>query len=609
MTRSNERRAHADAVRAVNRAASVSQSWTIAKVILVTIVLAMVVTADLAVGAEQLQLACKFWLVSGVKWLMSGTRYNAPIAVTIGGTVYLTDMQSLATSTYVGRIADAVGLHLVLGGVAGLGLGLVALAFIEPRWRRNQDAILADRVVSGTRQVGEKEPTHLTAGECGSHSLKLGLVAIPPRLVTRHLALAGSTGSGKTTALRQLLDAIERSGDAALVYDTSGEFVANYYDPSRGDQILDPLDSRSCFWGPLGELSHPGDADGIAQHLITPSGDRDHDVWLEMTRILVANILRTLWQEERYSLPDLLRVLKSMSREDMERWLVNTSSARIFSQDAERATASCLFMLSKACNLLAFLRAAPREGENGFSFSEFFPALDTIGGKKPWIFVPRHERYFAATRPLLSLWLECAASATLGLTPSSKRRIFFVLDELSDLPKVDNLVRLLAEGRKFGAAVILTFQAIGQMRARYGHDIAEAILGCCNTKLFLQLGDKESREWASETIGVSEIEVATETSSLDPKTGEVRKTLGRTRQQRQAVLESELRLAKYQGYLLLPDGFPVAKIALTDAHIRARGPARQPAYVPADISETLWGAQQSANAPESDTLFATPGPV
>jgi type IV secretory pathway TraG/TraD family ATPase VirD4 len=266
-------------------------------------------------------------------------------------------------------------------------------------------------------------------------------------------------------------------------------------------------------------------------------------------------------------------------------------------------------MLSKACNLLAFLRAAPREGEKGFSFSEFFPALDTIEGRKPWIFVPRHERYFAATRPLMSLWLECAASATLGLTPSSKRRIWFVLDELPDLPKVDNLVRLLAEGRKFGAAVILTFQAIGQMRARYGHDIAEAILGCCNTKLFLQLGDKESREWASETIGVSEIEVATESSSLDPKTGEVRRTVGRTRQQRQAVLESELRLAKYQGYLLLPDGFPVAKIVLTDTHIRARGPARQPAYIPADVSETLWGMQQAPNAPETDSLFATPGPV
>jgi hypothetical protein len=569
----------------------------------------MVVTANLAVGVEQLQLACKFWFALGWKWLMAGAGYNSPVAVTINGTDYTTDIQSLAASAYVGRIAGAVGLRLLLGGVAGLGLGLVGLAFVEPRWRRKQEAILADRVVSGTRQVDEKELARLTAGECGSHPLRIGSVPISEKVFTRHCAVIGSTGSGKSTCIRQILDFIERRGDAALIYDASSEYVAHYFNPSRGDFILNPFDSRSAFHSFFDEIDHPADAESIAVRLISESGERDHDVWIETARILVANILRALWLENRRSLSDLLHVLSAMSRGDMEQWLGNTSSARIFSQDAERATASVLFMLSRACALLSFCRADLRPGETEFSFSRYFGSLDTIEGAHPWVFVPRKEDYFDAIKPLMAMWLDCASSAALGLTPSTKRRIWFLLDELPDLPKIDNLIRLLAEGRKFGAVVILTFQAIGQMRARYGHDIAEAILGCCNTKLFLQLGDKESREWASETIGVSEIEVATESSSLDPKTGEVRKALGRTRQQRQAVLESELRLAKYQGYLLLPDGFPVAKIALTDAHIRARGPARQPAYVPADVSETLWGIQQAPNAPETDTLFATPGPV
>src|SRR3546814_15531771 len=51
----------------------------------------------------------------------------------------------------------------------------------------------------------------------------------------------------------------------------------------------------------------------------------------------------------------------------------------------------------------------------------------------------------------------------------------------------------------FGAAVILTFQAIGQMRHRYGPQLAESMLGCCNTKLFLQLTDSETRQWSSKT--------------------------------------------------------------------------------------------------------------
>lgn len=85
----------------------------------------------------------------------------------------------------------------------------------------------------------------------------------------------------------------------------------------------------------------------------------------------------------------------------------------------------------------------------------------------------------------------CAKRRT-GACPSPDRRIWFVLDELADLPRVDNVARLLPEGRKFGAAVVLTFQALGQMRHRYGPQIAGSMLGCCNTKLFLQTIDSEN---------------------------------------------------------------------------------------------------------------------
>lgn len=65
------------------------------------------------------------------------------------------------------------------------------------------------------------------------------------------MAMIGTTGSGKTTALRQLLDGIEAWGEAALVYDTSGEFIAHYYRPERGDIILNPVDARCAYMSGL----------------------------------------------------------------------------------------------------------------------------------------------------------------------------------------------------------------------------------------------------------------------------------------------------------------------------------------------------------------------
>ena len=112
--------------------------------------------------------------------------------------------------------------------------------------------------------------------------------------------MIGTTGSGKTTVLRQMLDDIEARGEPALVYDTSGEFIAHYYRPERGDIILNPFDARCAYWSPFDEIAHPADADRIARQLVSETGSQDDDVWLETSRILVANMLRGCGRERQH---------------------------------------------------------------------------------------------------------------------------------------------------------------------------------------------------------------------------------------------------------------------------------------------------------------------
>ena len=501
---------------------------------------------------------------------------------------------------------NAVVVALMVGALMGLALGILTVWLIQRTMASQGQDTLADRVLGGTHVVSQDVLAGRASGQTEPGSLAIGPVPIPRRIETRHFAFLGTTGSGKTTVLRQMLERIEARGEAALVYDTSGEFIAHYYNPDRGDIILNPFDARCAFWSPFDEIFHPADADRIARQLVSETGSQDDDVWLETSRILVANMLRSLWAEGNGNLEALLEALQVKSKEQLKHWLEHTSSARTFADDADRATGSVLFMLAKAANLIQFLRIEAEDAER-FAFRDFIAGLDARPGAKPWIFVPRKEDYFEAAKPLMACWLECAASAVLGLSPSPERRIWFVLDELADLPRVENLARLLPEGRKFGAAIVLTFQALGQMRNRYGANIAEAMLACCNTKLFLQTVDRETRQWASQTIGDCEIEMRVATDTLAIGNEVPRTTIATQRSFRAAVLESELRLAPHQGYLLLPDGMPVARIGLTADHIAARGSSRQPAYVAGDPSGTLWSrvSEIARNAAPD----AKPGPV
>lgn len=564
------------------------------------------IAAQFVLGPVEIKISLQYLLGKVLVLLGDVASRDIKMNVSLDGKTWTVSSHGFVSEPFNAAIFARTEWTLLGGAFLGLLLGLLVVELIKDSMTKQGEDTLADRVIGGTRVVNEAEAVALLTPLAGKGAMCIGRVPIPRRNETRHFAMIGTTGSGKTTALRQMLDDIEQRGDPALVYDTSGEFVANYYCRARGDIILNPFDGRCSFWSPFDEISHPADADRIARQLVSETSSQDDDVWLETSRILVANMLRKLWAEKNCSLEALLEALQVKSKDQLKHWLGHTSSARTFADDADRATGSVLFMLTKAANLIQFLKAHDKGGER-FSFRNYIAGLDKNPGAKPWIFVPRKEDFFEAAKPLMSCWLECAASAVLGLPPSPERRIWFVLDELADLPRVENLARLLPEGRKFGSGIVLTFQALGQMRHRYGDNIAEAMLACCNNKLFLQTVDRETREWASETIGQCEIEMRSATDTLSIGNERPRISIATQRQFRPAVLESELRLPPYQGYLLLPDGLPVARISLTDDHIKRRGPPREPAFVPGDLADTLWSkVSEITEAAAPDTK---PGPV
>src|SRR3546814_8476887 len=114
----------------------------------------------------------------------------------------------------------------------------------------------------------------------------------------------------------------------------------------------------------------------------------------------------------------------------------------------------------------------------------------------------------AARRGLIVVWMNIAMLETLSLEPSFERRIWFHIDELDALGRIEGLKDAQARLRKFGGCVAIGFQSFAQVKQVYGEG-AQTIVENCGHLLLLRAGASEdggTAKLASALIGGREIE-------------------------------------------------------------------------------------------------------
>ena len=79
-------------------------------------------------------------------------------------------------------------------------------------------------------------------------------------------------------------------GDRAIIADPDGSYRSHFYDPQRGDLILNPFDSSAARWSLFGELEASYDIEQSAGALISEHGDISAREWKGYARTLFCAI-------------------------------------------------------------------------------------------------------------------------------------------------------------------------------------------------------------------------------------------------------------------------------------------------------------------------------
>ena len=452
------------------------------------------------------------------------------------------------------------------GAALGAKTAAAALAFLFALfWLRGRQ-LARGRQIRGAEAATARElarrirPLHQRAADpfrkAQNKPYAIAGVPYPERAETRHTIVSGTTGSGKTVLISDLVSQIRAHGERCVIYDKMGGYTRAFFDPRR-DRLLNPLDARSPRWSPFHEARGPRDFDTMAAALIPQQKDTVDPFWVTAARQLFANgagVLRAKGVTENRVLVEHL--LKT-DLGDLAKAMEGTVAQSIVDPENPKTALSVRAMLTANIGALEFL---PDRGEP-FSIRDWI--AEEPEGQGGFLFLTSRGDQHASLRGLISTWLETAVNAMLSLEQDDQRRVWVVLDELPTLHQVPSLQPGLAESRQFGGCFVLGVQAVPALRDLYGRNGAETISGLCGTRVVLASPDRDTAQWSADSLGRGEVEEVSEGFSYGASAMRDGVSLTPKRELRPLALASEImRLESLHGWLRFPGPLPAAPIKL-----------------------------------------------
>lgn len=394
-------------------------------------------------------------------------------------------------------------------GIACIAIGLAAaigvLALVRA-WhlRRPQFSLrhLRGRTLRDARQVHQSLPP-------GPRTFRLGACHLPLRLAYSHLAVIGATGSGKTLLQRLLMQSVlpqigSGRGQRALVYDAKQDMLPllGGMDLLAPVHLFNPLDRRGTAWDMAADVNSPAAALQAATLLIPKAAHDANPFFSNAARHLLYGVLLALILQapKRWTLRQVILLLRDETL--LRQVIQSTQATRYLLQYCEHP-ATFQNILSTILTRVApyeIIAAAWDRSQKRLSLRGWLEgeSLLVLGNDED------NRAALDTMNQLIFKRLSELMLAQPEQEAGNLRLTWFLLDEVRQAGRLDGLSALMTKGRSKGAAVLLGFQDIGGLREVYGREVADELLGQCNTKAILRLNSPETARWASQVIGTSE---------------------------------------------------------------------------------------------------------
>lgn len=337
-------------------------------------------------------------------------------------------------------------------------------------------------------------------------------IPLTSSVLSKHILYTGTIGTGKTTAmfqlLRQLINKMSEE-DVMVIFDTKGDFKERFYRPGK-DAVISSDSKATAYWNIFKEVRINGES-YIEENLLEivsslfeekirrsnapffPQAAKDVLFGI-MSYIIYKNSPEDLDNAELYA------YLRDANIDDVVDALMSVGDLRgiidyIYNGgEGSEQTQGVYSELRNVANEL-FVGNFRKRGD--FSVREF---VRNKGGRI--LFIEYDLSIGKVLTPIYKVLIDLAIKEALSRN-KSEGNVFFVIDEFKLLPNLYHIDNGVNFGRSLGAKFIVAMQNIQQIIDGYGYEKAHSILSAFGTSIAFRVTDKATREFVQNLYGMN----------------------------------------------------------------------------------------------------------
>ena len=405
----------------------------------------------------------------------------------------------------------------------GHSIGLcLALFTITALWKTDQPSPLlpqdGDEIISGPRLISQQEAQRLAAKRTGrgERTIFWAGVNLPEHCGTEHFVVVGTPGSGKTLTLHLLMQTVLSGiglglNRRAVIYDAKRDttaFLAGVFkelDSKPPVVILNPFDARCSPWAMNQDIRDGPTAFQIASILIPRTGRETQPFFIEAAQSLLGGVMEAFCHHcpDTWTLRDVVLALRYPKRiAAILATCVQTHHLIKTYVGGEKRDSDVSATIENYMRSLSFVAAYWHHATHP-------PISLEAWAKEESILVlgvdPQNDEILRALNRAVFKRLVEITRRLPDLEKGETRQAWFIIDELRNAGSLDDLDKLLVEGRSKGACIVLGFQDLSGLRLVYEDKRADEIIGACANKVFLQNGDQTTIEYATKHFKSQEV--------------------------------------------------------------------------------------------------------